>query len=208
MTLPQSVAAFLLAGGVLTVTPGLDTALVLRAAAGGRRRRAAMATVGIVSGCLAWGIAVAFGLGALLAASPTAYGVLKLCGAAYLLWTGIGLLRGPRRAVPAAQGAGNVEGSHVWFGRGFLTNLLNPKVGLFYVSFLPQFVPDGMAAGPAVLGLAVMHVLMTAAWFTLLILGIGRLRPILQRSDIAAGLDRLTGLIFIGFGLRLALGPR
>ena len=210
MTLPQSLAAFVVAGGVLTVTPGLDTALVLRAAAGEGRHRAAMAVAaGVAAGCLAWGIAVAFGLGALLAASATAYAVLRICGAAYLVWVGVGLLRGPRGVVQSPPGpVSQPRRSCAWLRRGLFTNLLNPKVGLFYVSFLPQFVPDGMATGPAVFGLAVLHALMATAWFSLLVLGVGRLGTVLQRPDVAAGLDRLTGATFVGFGLRLAFERR
>lgn len=167
-----------------------------------------MAATGIAAGCLVWGIAVAFGLGALLAASATSYALLKLCGGAYLIWTGVGLMRGPRRETGPSRGIEPPRDSRAWLRRGLLTNLLNPKIGLFYVSFLPQFVPDGMSAGPAVLGLATLHVLMGAAWFSVLIFGLGHLGTVLRRPGVAAWLDRLTGTIFIAFGLRLALGQR
>src|SRR5262249_2168364 len=97
MTYAQSLIAFIAAAGVLTVTPGVDTAMVLRFATVGGPRRAALAGVGISLGCLVWGASVALGLGALLAASEFAFSVVKVAGAAYLLWLGLGLLWEPRQ---------------------------------------------------------------------------------------------------------------
>src|SRR6476469_7796522 len=156
--LAASLIAFTAAASLLTVTPGVDTALVLRAAAVEGPRRALLAGLGICLGCLAWGAVVAFGLGILLQASHLAYTLLKWAGAAYLVWLGIQLLRSKRDSVarPAEGPRGNM------LARGFLTNALNPKVGIFYVSFLPLFVPAGsnvaavillLAAIPALLGL-------------------------------------------------------
>src|SRR5260221_13281973 len=104
MTYWQSLLAFIAAAGVLTVTPGVDTAMVLRFATVGGPRRAALAGVGIGLGCLVWGASVALGLGALLAASEFAFSVLKVAGAAYLLWLGVGLLWKPRRTFAADAG--------------------------------------------------------------------------------------------------------
>lgn len=206
MTLVASLGAFLVAAGLLTLTPGLDTMLVLRTTASEGRRSAAFAAAGIQLGCLMWGAAVALGLGALLTASATAYAVLTWCGAAYLAWIGLHLLLHPRRLVetpsralvPAASSAS-------WLRRGLLTNLLNPKIGVFYVSFLPQFVPAGFAAAPFVFGLAALHVALASFWMVLLISGTGWLRPRLQRPRLLAALDRATGVVFIAFGLRLVL---
>lgn len=207
MTSAQSALAFLLAGGLLTITPGLDTALVLRTAATEGRRAALFAAAGVQLGCLAWGCAVAFGLGTVLAASAAAYAGLKLAGAAYLAWVGVGLLLRPRRAL-ATGPDGAAAGPAASLRRGLLTNLLNPKVGVFYVSFLPQFVPDGFPVAPAILGLVALHVLMACAWLALLVAGMGRLRPVLRRPAVVAALDRVTGAVFVGFGMRLALDPR
>src|SRR5687767_1909404 len=132
--LEQSLIAFTVAAALLTVTPGLDTALVLRTAAAEGPRRATLATLGIATGCLIWGALVALGLGALLAASQLAFTVLKWVGAAYLVWLGIGMILKPRQTFDAGQ----AQPSAGSFRRGLLTNLLNPKVGVFYVSFLPQ----------------------------------------------------------------------
>jgi threonine/homoserine/homoserine lactone efflux protein len=91
-----------------------------------------------------------------------------------------------------------------WLGRGLLSNLLNPKVGVFYVSFLPQFVPAGVSAGPYLFLLTVLHALMGILWFGLLVAALRPHTGLLKRSGVVRALDRLTGLVFIAFGLKLA----
>lgn len=209
MTPAAAVTAFALAAALLTVAPGLDTALVLRAAALAGARRALAATVGVCCGLLTWGLAVALGLGALLAASGLAYAALRWAGAVYLLWLGLDALVRPRRHVADLQGtAPPSDGAGRWFARGLLTNLLNPKVGVFYVTFLPQFVPPGVAVAPFVALLAAIHAAEGIAWLSLLVLATRPLAIVLRRPAVAAALDRLTGLMLVGFGLRLALEAR
>ncbi|MBV8684023.1 MAG: LysE family translocator [Caulobacteraceae bacterium] len=205
MTIAQSLIAFVLAAGLITVTPGLDTALVLRAAAAEGRRSGGWAAVGVSAGCLVWGGAVALGLTALLAASTMAYTVLRWIGAAYLLYLGVGLLLRPRSALQI-EAAPSAAGHP--FRRGLLTNLLNPKVGIFYVSFLPQFIPTGANAPAWSFLLAAIHVALGLAWFALLIGAIDRARRWLARSGVVKTLDRITGCVFVGFGLNLALSRR
>src|SRR4051812_3063613 len=125
MTLLPALFAFAAAAIVLTITPGLDTALILRTAAAEGARKALLAALGIGLGCLTWGAAAAFGLGALMAASQTAYTVLKWVGAAYLFYLGIGLLLRPRSAFRIEAAAPQASGN--WLLRGYLTNILNPK---------------------------------------------------------------------------------
>lgn len=198
-----SLLAFLLAAGLLTITPGVDTALVLRAAAVEGPRRAGFASLGIGLGCLVWGAAVAVGLAALLAASPLAYAALSWAGAAYLCWLGLRMLLRPRDSMGTAGAA--ATSSRGWFLRGLLGNLLNPKIGVFYVSFLPQFVPAGMPPGPWTFGLACLHVVLGLAWCAVLILATRPLGQALRRPRVVRALDRLTGAVFIGFGVKLAL---
>ena len=92
--------------------------------------------------------------------------------------------------------------------RGFLTNLLNPKVGVFYVSFLPQFLAEGVPAAPFIFGLAALHGLMTVFWFAALIAATQPIAAALRRAAVVRWLDRITGGVFVGFGLRLALERR
>jgi threonine/homoserine/homoserine lactone efflux protein len=213
VTVFQSLAAFSLAAGLLTVTPGLDTALVLRTAAIDGSRNAVRAGLGIVAGCLVWGAAVALGLGALLAASELAFTVLKWAGAVYLLWLGLNLIVKPRSSFQlesssfTSSSRGTASGGH-WMRRGFFTNLLNPKVGVFYVSFLPQFLPTHVAAGPYIFLLAALHALMGIVWFAVLILATQPIARWLRRPGTVRVLDRVTGLVFVGFGVKLATARR
>jgi threonine/homoserine/homoserine lactone efflux protein len=149
----QSLVAFTSVAAILTITPGLDTALILRTAAVEGPRRAMLAALGIALGCFAWALAVGLGLGALLSASQLAYDLLRWVGALYLLILGWRLIRAPRQQFELTGGipAESPGGRPNWLLRGFLTNLLNPKIGLFYVSFLPQFIPAS-ASVPMCLG--------------------------------------------------------
>lgn len=124
-----------------------------------------------------------------------------------MAWVGLSLVSRPRRAWAAGSDRA-VTGAAASPRRGLLTNLLNPKVGVFYVSLLPQFVPAGFPVVPSILGLAALHVLMGCAWLALLAAGLGGLRPALARPSVVAALDRRTGAVFLGFGLRLALDRR
>lgn len=198
-------AAFIATATVITITPGLDTAMVLRTAAVEGRRPAVLAGLGIALGCLVWGAAAAAGLGVLLQASEAAYTALKYAGAAYLAWLGLGLLAKPRSAFDALEGAGSPpKAGRSAFWRGLLTNLLNPKIGVFYLTFLPQFVPAGPTSPAYPFFLAVIHVALTLVWFAVLIAATLPLAGLLRRSAAMRLLDRVTGAVFLAFGLRLA----
>ena len=199
--------AFTAAAGILTMTPGLDTALVLRTAASEGARAATLAAFGIVTACFGWAVMVALGLGALLAASPLAYTVLRAIGACYLLVTGLRMILRPRRGFletdPDSQAGAFI--ARAAFARGALTNLLNPKVGIFYVSFLPQFVPSGVPLGGFILLLGAIHASLGLLWFASLISATQPIARWLRRPLIVTGLDRLTGALFVAFGVGLVL---
>jgi threonine/homoserine/homoserine lactone efflux protein len=201
-----SLAAFIAAASLLTITPGLDTALVLRTAATGNARRAALAGLGIAAGCFCWAMLVALGLGALLAASQLAYTILRWIGAAYLVWTGYKMLRNPRQSFVA--NGGRAHEADTSFRTGALTNLLNPKVGVFYVSFLPQFVPPGVSVAPYILLLGAIHALLGLIWFACLILATKSIAGFLRRPATVKTCDRVTGGVFVAFGISLALESR
>lgn len=206
MSPAEAIAGFSIAAALLTILPGLDTALVLRTAAVEGPRRAALAGLGITLGCLLWGLAVAVGLGALLAASHLAFTILKWAGATYLLWLGVGMLLRPRRSFELGAEANGQGGSELaWLRRGLLTNLLNPKIGVFYVSFLPQFMAKGVPAGPFLVLLAAIHGLIGLAWFAMLITATRPLAKALKRPSVVTWLDRVTGGVFVAFAARLAL---
>ena len=213
MTATAALLAFTLAAAILTVTPGMDTALVLRTAAVEGGRRALMAGLGIAAGCLAWGVVAAFGLGSLLLLSTLAYDALRICAALYLFYLGVKLLWGARRgkqatsdsAPPAPAAAASAGG---WFMRGCLTNALNPKIGIFYITFLPQFIPAGADVLRFSLLLAGIHAMLGILWFGVLVAATRPLARWLSRPAVMRGLDRMTGAVFIAFGLKLALEKR
>jgi threonine/homoserine/homoserine lactone efflux protein len=198
--------AYIAAASLLTVTPGLDTALVLRTAVTRGAREAALTGLGIGAGCFGWAALVAFGLGAVLAASTLAYTVLRWMGAAYLLWLGYKMLRFPRRTFVTGSAAGTAK--HKAFPTGLLTNLLNPKVGVFYVSFLPQFIPPGVRVAPYMLLLGAIHAFLGLIWFGCLIAATRPLARFLSTPRVVQLCDRLTGGMFLAFGLGLALDSR
>ncbi len=217
MELLSAVASFAVVAGLLTLIPGLDTALVLRSAATHGRANAFATAVGISTGALIWGAAAAGGATALLTASETAYTALRLAGAAYLLWMGVGMLRSLRRAPSAlnpggsrALGAARPVPVLVSYRRGLTTNLLNPKIGVFYMAMLPQFIPAGTSHLLMGVLLALVHDVEGLAWFTLLILGVEQLGALLRRLRVKRqtaqkSLDAVTGSVLIGFGVELAL---
>jgi RhtB (resistance to homoserine/threonine) family protein len=202
-----SLVAFAGAAGLLTIVPGLDTLLVLRTATLEGPRRAMFAGLGICTGCLVWGILVSAGLGAVFAVSNLAYQIVRIAGAIYLFYLGIRLLF--QREKPALQDSTgetpSARGSLRWFIRGLLSNLLNPKVGVFYVTFLPQFVPSHVnVIGFSVL-LALIHDVEGVLWFAALIFVTQPIARWLRHPKTSTVLNRITGGIFIFFGVRLAL---
>jgi threonine/homoserine/homoserine lactone efflux protein len=206
MPIADNLIAFTLAATLLTLTPGLDTALILRTATVEGRKQGMRAALGINAGCLLWGAAVAFGLGALIAVSELAYNILKYCGAGYLAWLGVNMLLRPRQSL--APTAADCQPAANWFLKGMLGNLLNPKVGIFYVSFLPQFIPQGQPLVAWTFGLVSIHVVLGLLWATLLIGATRPLAGLLRRDSVIRWMDRATGLVFVLFAARLALGKR
>ena len=206
MSIADSLLAFTFAATLLALTPGLDTALVLRTAAVEGKREGLRAALGINAGCLLWGAAVAFGLGALIAVSELAFNALKYCGAAYLAWLGLNLLLRPRHSLAPVETRGRSETN--WFLKGMLGNLLNPKVGVFYVSFLPQFIPQGQPLVAWTFGLVGIHVAIGLLWSLALIGATRPLAGVLRREKVIKWMDRTTGTVFLLFAARLALSRR
>jgi threonine/homoserine/homoserine lactone efflux protein len=211
MTIGQALLSFTLAAGLLTITLGLDTALVLRTAAVEGRKQAMLAGIGICSGCLLWGAAASFGLSELLAVSGFAYSVLRIVGAVYLSYLGIKLvirafgstsLISPAEVVWAKN---RNRDSSLWLKRGLLTNLLNPKVGVFYLSFLPQFIPTGVPVWSFSILLALIHATEGLLWFLLLTNATELISSWLRQRRVVMALDSLMGAILIAFGLKLVL---
>ncbi|MBP2477212.1 threonine/homoserine/homoserine lactone efflux protein [Crossiella equi] len=208
--------AYCAAALLLVITPGLDTMLVLRAVVTGGRRAGLASGLGITLGCVVWGAASVAGITALLRASEAGYHALRLAGAAYLVWLGGSALWRSWRDRGTAPGTVDTPVADVpvvstWTAlrTGLLTNLLNPKVGVFYLSLLPQFLPAGTAAdtgagaGWAVV-LVLVHVGLGQVWQLVLVGVAGTARRWLRQRRVRTWLDRLTATVLLGLGLRLA----
>ncbi|MEK2472301.1 LysE family translocator [Streptomyces noursei] len=222
----HAIGTFTLIVGLLTLTPGLDTALILRTAALGRRRRAWGVVLGIQCGTLAWGALTSLGVTALLTASHLAYQTLRWVGAAYLVWMGGRMLRATWRKASSESPQASVTGDAAATGttrkakaarsagdtllggwrQGIVTNLLNPKMGAFYVAVLPQFMPAGAPRPALGVLLAGVHILLAVVWACALIAFAHMVRDRLQRPSARRCLDRITGTVIAAFGIRLALG--
>lgn len=203
---------FIAAGWLLNLTPGPDVLFIVSRALKHGVRAGMVAALGIVSGCFVHVLAAALGVGALLATSATAFTVLKWAGAAYLMWMGVKLLRSPGSPLAVSMpsdGAPAASAVNVWqvFRQGFLTNVLNPKVAIFFLAFVPQFIaPDATSKVTAFLMLGLLFnvaslpINLGYAWLA----GWASQRMgTVQR--LMRHMDRVAGLMFIGFGVRLAL---
>lgn len=209
MTTGHAILTFTIAAALLTITPGLDTALVLRTAAVEGRRRAVFASAGICCGLFTWAIAVSVGLAALISVSRIGYDVLRFAGAFYLIYLGVKIFFRRHLTIADQRSTASRPSDEVstispnWLGRGFLTNMLNPKVGVFYMTFLPQFIPAGAHVASFSLLLASIHVTEGLVWFAILITATGALSSWFRRPPVARSIDRITGTVLIGFGIAL-----
>jgi threonine/homoserine/homoserine lactone efflux protein len=196
-----SLTTFTVAATLIVLLPGPDTLVVVRNLVRGGRGTAVRTVLGVLTGLLCWVVAAALGLSAVLRASHDAYLALRVVGAAYLIWLGITSLR--------ARGAVGRPDRRSLLGRGFsaglATDLLNPKVGVFFVTFLPGFVPAGYPIGLLSLALGGIFLLLTALYFAVLIAAAAQVSGWLSTGSIRRRLDRAAGLVLVGFGLRLVL---
>jgi threonine/homoserine/homoserine lactone efflux protein len=205
--MPQEPLVFVGIVALLTITPGADMAMVARSVFTGGRRDAFATTLGISAGCLVWAVASAIGIAAILAASQTAYDALRLVGAAYLIWLGIQTLLAARRGAepPADSDRGRRPSP---FRQGLLTNLFNPKIAVFYSTFLPQFIGPGDPALLVSMLLAGVHIALGLIWLSLYAWLLDRAVTVFKGSRLRRALDALTGTVLVGLGLRLAAERR
>jgi len=205
---PPGLAAFVTVATLLAIVPGADTALVTRNTLAWGTRVTLASIAGIACGCMCHAIGSALGLAAILRTSRVAFTLVKTTGAIYLIWIGIQAIREARKgnetpglselAKPSAGTSGRA------WRQGFLTNILNPKVSLFYMTLLPQFIAPGEAVLAKSLMLASIHIGVGVAWLTIYSSLVSRLGAILSRPAIKATLERVTGAVLIALGIRLA----
>jgi threonine/homoserine/homoserine lactone efflux protein len=197
-----AVASFAAAAVLIILLPGPDTMVVVRSIVRGGRARGVATAAGILVGLTVWVAAAALGLSALLRASEVGYDALRFLGAAYLVWLGVQTWR-TRGAVdgqqPVRRGIGGTG-----FGAGLVTNLLNPKVGVFFVTFLPAFVPAGAPVGLTSLLFGAVFITLTVGYFVLLLAVATRVTRWMTASRVRRKLDVATGAVLVGFGVKLA----
>jgi threonine/homoserine/homoserine lactone efflux protein len=190
---------------LLTVLPGPDFAIVVRWASASYRT-GVLAAVGVVTGCSVWGALTVAGLAALFTASPLAYEVVRVVGAGYLVWMAARLIGHSLRQSDAASTPRAAEFSG-WraFRQGLITNLLNPKIAAFYVGVLPALVPHGAPPALTMALLVLCHQVLGIVWLTLVAFLVSRGRAVLARPTARRWLDRVTGVVLLGFAGKLAL---
>jgi threonine/homoserine/homoserine lactone efflux protein len=204
MLSPEQFLGFLLAASLITLAPGPDNMMVLSLGMARGRQAGIAFGLGCAAGCLSHTLLAVLGVSALIAASPQAFGVLTVCGGLYLIWLGIGVLRSAGGTGPSPAATSNQSPRRL-FLRGVIANAINPKVVLFFLSFLPQFVVPAngnVSSQMAMLGL--LFTLQAALIFGLLGYFSGAVGQRLNRRPaIGTLLDRLTAVVFLGLGLRL-----
>jgi threonine/homoserine/homoserine lactone efflux protein len=202
----RALVAFAPVAALLTVTPGAATALVVRSAVSGGRRRALATTVGNSLGVLAWGCFAAMGIAAVVATSAEAFTAVKLAGAVVLVVLGLQSLRGDRE--PAHPGSGPAPARGAPLRDGLVTSLANPKLAVFFVALFPQFVPAGVPVLPSALLMAAMVVAFDLVWYSTLAYLVARARRAFVEGPWLARVQRFTGAVLVGLGVRLAFERR
>lgn len=205
-----ALTTYLIAITLLTITPGIDTMLVIRNTARGGWRDGAVSSLGICSGLFIHATISAVGISVILLQAAWAYNALKLAGAGYLVWLGYCSWRKVmnKETFAVANGAFCLEKDFIaWrsLREGLLSNVLNPKTAVFYMAFLPQFInPERSALGQSLM-LAGLHFIIAMLWQCLLALMVGQLKGWLQRPRVNRMFDGVTGTVMIALGLRVAV---
>ncbi|MGO4461539.1 LysE family translocator [Streptomyces sp. M-16] len=192
---------------LLTLVPGPDMAIVTRRAVSRGRADGLRTVGGIAAGLLLWGALTVAGLAALLAASAEVYLVVKLAGAAYLCFLGIQSLRRPGggpESGPDGAGNGAGGGSGSAWRTGLVSNVLNPKIAVFYTGLLPTLAPHGLPPAAGMALLVLVHVLLTLLWLGTYVYVLSHARRFFTRPRVRRTMDRVTGVVLIGFGVRVA----
>ncbi len=204
-----SLTTYLVAITLLTITPGVDTMLVIRNTARGGWRDGAVSSLGICSALFLHATISAVGISVILLQAAWAFSALKFAGAAYLIWLGLSSWRKVIKKETFAIANGNGSGSGEFFvsrslREGFLSNILNPKTAIFYMAFLPQFINPAQSALFQSLFLAGLHFVIAMAWQCLLALMVKQLKLWLQKPRVSQIFDGVTGTVMVGLGVRVA----
>jgi RhtB (resistance to homoserine/threonine) family protein len=204
----EDVIAFAAVAAVIVVVPGPDMALVLRNGVASGRHAAVATALGISAGLLVWALAAALGIAALLHASATAFTVLKLAGAAYLVWLGVRALRDAWRGSGVGSESRSQRRTTSPFREGVLSNLLNPKIALVYTTLIPQFVDRGGSEVLQTFLLAGVFITMGLLWLTGYALLVAKIGALVRRSSVRRVINAVAGTVLTALGVRLAFERR
>ena len=198
--------AFIPVAAILTITPGSDTMLVVNNTLTRSTADGLCTVAGINAGLLIHALASALGLSMILMNSATAFEMVKMAGAFYIIFLGIQSLRNSRKQEETEIPSGRCSiGIAASIREGFLTNVLNPKVAVFYLALLPQFISPGESILRQSLLLMTIHFSMGIIWFSFVTLALGRIRHLVSGSKFKKRLEVLSGVVFIALGLKMAL---
>lgn len=198
--------AFIPVAAILTITPGSDTILVVNNTLTRSTTDGLCTVAGINAGLLIHALASALGLSMILMNSAAAFEMVKLAGALYIIYLGIQSLRNSRKQEETKFSAEPCsKGISASIREGFLTNVLNPKVAVFYLALLPQFISPGESILRQSLLLMTIHFSMGILWFSFLTLTLGKMRHLISGDKFKKRLEVLSGIVFIGLGLKMAL---
>lgn len=198
----SDLVAFTLVGAVLTVTPGLDTLLILQSALAGTKKQAAFTSLGIVAGLFVWAALASAGVAAIISASTQLFAAFSVLGAGYLLFLAFGMWRN-HTPTAAATDLSTTTGLLSSFNKGFVTNLLNPKIGVFYIALLPNYLTDGVTPIWNGLALGLIHATESLLWFAFLILLANSASSWLTNPTATSRMNKVFAFIIAGFALSL-----
>ncbi|MEW1748952.1 LysE family translocator [Streptomyces angustmyceticus] len=198
---------FLAAAGVLavlTMVPGPDMAVTTKQALTSGWQDGLRTVGGITAGLLLWGVLTVVGLAAVLAASATAYTLVKLAGAVYLAFLGVQALWHSRRGRSGAPAPDAPAPAGNPWRTGLVSNVFNPKIAVFYTGLLPTLAPSGLSSQTGMALLVLLHALLTLVWLSGYVMLLARARAFFDRPAVRRAMDRVTGIVLIGFGIKVA----
>lgn len=199
---------FLLLSSFVVMSPGVDTALITKRTISEGQASGYRMALGITTGSLVHTFAAAFGLSAILMQSALAFEIVKYVGAIYLIHLGVSSFMTRKKQETEENLKDQIKPGQSAFKQGLLSNVLNPKVAMFFLTFLPQFVTPGSSSIQQLLMMGVIYTFLSISWFFVYVFFINYLRSWLLSAKVQRAMDRATGLVLIGFGVKLAFSKQ
>ena len=208
MNILNDLLTFLLLSSFVVMSPGVDTALITKRTVSEGRTSGYRMAMGITAGSLVHTFAAAFGLSAILMQSALAFEIVKYVGAIYLIYLGVSSFMTRKKQETEENLKDQIKPGQSAFKQGLLSNVLNPKVAMFFLTFLPQFVTPGSSSIQQLLVMGVIYTFLSISWFFVYVFFINYLRSWLLSAKVQRAMDRTTGLVLIGFGVKLAFSKQ